>query len=231
MMQSNDMELDNCLELLQKVQEFLIHFKADGFINSKIAASGLIEELEMRPDEAVFPSASSLRRRRVKRQSLDETEDESVHDPEERFRIEFFNVLMDQALMSLSERFEQFKGFQQNFGFLFKIPSLKHCRDDVLRKHCITLKDLLSGGSNEDSDIDELTELKALMHIVPEHNATPMDVLCYMRSNRLDEVFPNVTTALRILLTAPITVASAERSFSKLKLITEDFSSFNNVGR
>ena len=43
-----------------------------------------------------------------------------------------------------------------------------------------------------------------------------MDVLCYMRSKRLDEVFPNV---LRIILTAPITVASAERSFSKLKLI------------
>ena len=42
------------------------------------------------------------------------------------------------------------------------------------------LYDLLSGG-NEDSDIDELnsvifTELKALMHIVPEQNATPMDV-------------------------------------------------------
>ena len=66
-----------------------------------MAASGLIEELEMRPDEAVFRSASSLRRRRAKRQSLDETEDESVHDPEERFRIEFFNVLMDQALKSL----------------------------------------------------------------------------------------------------------------------------------
>ena len=129
---------------------------------------------------------------------MDETEDESVHDPEERFRIEFFNVLMDQALMSMSERCEQFKGFQQNFGFLFKIPSLKQCRDYVLRKHCITLKDLLSGG-NEDSAIDELN--------------------LFMRSNRLDEVFPNVTTALRILLTAPITVASAERSFSKLKLI------------
>ena len=108
-----------------------------------------------------------------------------------------------------------------NFGFLFKIPSLKNFSDDVLRKHCITLKDLLSDG-NGDSDIDELdlfTELKALMHIVPEQNATPMDVLCYMRSSRLDEVFPNVTTALRILLTVPITVASAERSFSKLKLI------------
>ena len=30
---------------------------------------------------------------------------------------------------------------------------------------------------------------------------------------------PNVSTALRILLTVPVTVASGERSFSKLKLI------------
>ena len=36
MMQSNDMELDNCLELRQKVQKFLIHFKADDFINLAI---------------------------------------------------------------------------------------------------------------------------------------------------------------------------------------------------
>ena len=35
----------------------------------------------------------------------------------------------------------------------------------------------------------------------------------------LQGVFPNVTTVLRILLTIPITVASAERSSSKLKLI------------
>jgi len=33
------------------------------------------------------------------------------------------------------------------------------------------------------------------------------------------EIFPNLTVALRILLTLPVTVASGERSFSKLKLI------------
>ena len=43
MMQRNDMELDSCLELLQNFQEFLIQLKADGSINSKIAASGLVE--------------------------------------------------------------------------------------------------------------------------------------------------------------------------------------------
>ena len=33
------------------------------------------------------------------------------------------------------------------------------------------------------------------------------------------EIFSNLTVALRILLTLPVTVASGERSFSKLKLI------------
>lgn len=32
-------------------------------------------------------------------------------------------------------------------------------------------------------------------------------------------MFPNILVAYRVLLTIPITVASAERSFSKLKLI------------
>jgi len=35
----------------------------------------------------------------------------------------------------------------------------------------------------------------------------------------LDEVYPNVVIALRIMLNCPNTVASAERNFSKLKLI------------
>jgi len=36
---------------------------------------------------------------------------------------------------------------------------------------------------------------------------------------RVDEVYPNVFIALRIMLNCPETVASAERSFSKLELI------------
>ena len=33
------------------------------------------------------------------------------------------------------------------------------------------------------------------------------------------DCYPNVSVAYRILLTVPVTVASAERSFSKLKLL------------
>nr|CAH7732795.1 unnamed protein product [Callosobruchus chinensis] len=35
----------------------------------------------------------------------------------------------------------------------------------------------------------------------------------------LKEMFPNVVVAIKIFLTMPVTVASCERSFSKLKLI------------
>lgn len=37
----------------------------------------------------------------------------------------------------------------------------------------------------------------------------------------MDTAFPTTVTTLRILLTLPVTVASGERSFSKLKLIKD----------
>ena len=76
--------------------------------------------------------------------------------------------------------------------------------------------------TQSESDIEELnlfTELKSLAHVSPPDNGTPLEVIRFIYDSRLQDVFPNVTTALRILLTIPITVALAERSFSKLKLI------------
>ena len=43
--------------------------------------------------------------------------------------------------------------------------------------------------------------------------------LNFLIQENLDLVFPNLTVALRVFLTMPQTVASAERSSSKLKLI------------
>jgi hypothetical protein len=230
-MQRNTIELDFTLELLQKLREFLVSFKENGFQMSEISAKALAEELEMSDAEMVFPTAVSLRRKRVKKQFSYESEDESVQDPKEKYRIGFFNVLMDQAIMSFNERFEHLTQFNNNFGFLFKISDFKNHDDATLRKHCINLHELLSDSDVNDSeqqpimeidsDIEELnlfTELKMLSCVVPE-GASPLDVLRYIYTHRLHEVFPNVTTALRILLTIPVTVASAERSFSKLKLI------------
>ena len=75
--------------------------------------------------------------------------------------------------------------------------------------------------TQSESDIEELnlfTELKSLAHVSPD-NGAPLEVIRFIYDSRLQDGFPNVTTALQFLLTIPITVASAERSFSKLKLI------------
>ena len=42
---------------------------------------------------------------------------------------------------------------------------------------------------------------------------------------RLESIFPNLTVSLRMFLMVPATISSAERSFSKLKLIKNYLSS------
>ena len=69
------------------------------------------------------------------------------------------------------------------------------------------------------SDIDNLdlfSKLKVLKEVLQINENSPINVLNYVK--RL-EFFPNACIAFRILLTILVTVASAERSFSKLKLI------------
>jgi hypothetical protein len=44
----------------------------------------------------------------------------------------------------------------------------------------------------------------------------PVEVLNFLKRH---DCFPNASIAYRVLLTIPVTVASAERSFSKLKLL------------
>ena len=76
----------------------------------------------------------------------------------------------------------------------------------------------------EKSDIDGsalATEIECLPDI-PQAKMTGFELLTYLSQNDICELFPNLWIALRIACTLPVTVASAERSFSKLKLIKSD---------
>ncbi|XP_022023705.1 zinc finger MYM-type protein 1-like [Helianthus annuus] len=71
----------------------------------------------------------------------------------------------------------------------------------------------------EKSDIDGealYTELNLFRDSLTNKFSSPVDVLEYMKE---DGYSPEACNAYRILLTIPVTVASAERSFSKLKLL------------
>lgn len=44
---------------------------------------------------------------------------------EESFRINYFLPIVDQAIASLTRRFEQYQGFEKTFGFLFTSDKLR----------------------------------------------------------------------------------------------------------
>ena len=59
-------------------------------------------------------------------------------------------------------------------------------------------------------------ELRFLQDFIPKDNMGPVEILKFLKRH---DCFPNASIAYRVLLTIPVTVASAERSFSKLKLL------------
>ena len=86
-----------------------------------------------------------------------------------------------------------------------------------MKKYCLNLESFLKHDVYYDiNGLDLYSELIVLKEVVQIDENTPINVLNYLK--RLDS-FPNAYIAYRILLTIPVTVASAERSFSKLKLI------------
>ena len=73
---------------------------------------------------------------------------------------------------------------------------------------------------NDKCDIDamELTEEIMTLKVLTSEDK-PEKLLEFVHTNGMSGTFPNFLIAVRILLTIPVSVASSERSFSKLRLI------------
>ncbi|XP_058783512.1 uncharacterized protein LOC131658207 [Vicia villosa] len=96
----------------------------------------------------------------------------------------------------------------------FRLQSLD---DATLESCCNHFEHALKHNDRFDIDGRELcVELKLLRNILPEEITGPIDILKYLKGM---DYFSNTIIAYRILLTIPVTVASTERSFSKLKLL------------
>jgi hypothetical protein len=159
-------------------------------------------------------------KRKIKRKKhFDESRDEASdgsQSVEDSFRINYFIPLVDQAISSLTTRFEQYQGYLKIFSFLFTSDTLRSLDHDSLKSSCELLEAALTKDEQSDIDAKDLyVELILLQSLLPTENMSPAETLKFMKRHGS---FPNAVVAYRILLTSPVTVASAERSFSKLKL-------------
>lgn len=215
-LQSIGTDLSMAMSLLSGLEKFLKEFRKNGFATSKKTASEICEENDISP---VFKETRTRKRKRLHDY---EGEDSTVNDPENNFYINYFLCIVDKGIVSVQERFKQISEHHSNFGFLYDFQKLKSMPDEELEKCCNDLDHLLRDGDNRDIHGVELYEEIKLLRNISGTDATPSfstPLECLNILHKMPDSFPNLAIALRILLTIPVTTASAERSFSKLKII------------
>jgi hypothetical protein len=89
--------------------------------------------------------------------------------------------------------------------------------NDSLKSSCENFEGALTKDKKSDIDANDLyVELKFLQEFISKETMESVQVLDYLKCH---DCSPNASIAYQILLIILVTVASAERSFSKLKLL------------
>ncbi|CAN6715584.1 unnamed protein product [Malus baccata var. baccata] len=217
-LQSEDMRLDVVVKALEALVTFFENYRETGFASAMSDAKEIALDLEIDP---VFQT----KRHRPRKRHHDEvygTEREQ-QSAEESFRTYYFLVIVDIAFSQLKHRFEQLKAFEYIFGFLFDASKLISLDDQELKQNCMNLEAHLKHGNTMDVDgADLCSELQVLQMMLPEEAFLSNNPWTSMKiTNFVKEIdmCPNVLIVYRVMLTVPVTVAFAERSFSKLKLL------------
>jgi hypothetical protein len=95
--------------------------------------------------------------------------------------------------------------------------SLKALDRADLKGNCIKFVKTFSSDGLSDVDVnDMISELAVLQSTLPDRPISAMEIFQFVTEA---DCYPNISIAYRILFTMPVTVASTERTFSKLKLL------------
>nr|XP_028959292.1 uncharacterized protein LOC114825112 [Malus domestica] len=196
-LQSENMRLDVAVKALEALVTFFENYKETGFASAMCDAKEIALDSEI---DLVF----QIKRHRPRKRHHDEVD-------------------VDIALSQLKNKFEQLKTFESIFGFLFDALKLISLDDQQLKENCMNLEAHLKHRNTMDVYGADLCSELQVLHMMLSEEAffsnnpwTSMEIANFVKET---DMCPNVLIAYRVLLTVPVTVASAERTFSKLKLL------------
>ncbi|KAI3684617.1 hypothetical protein L6452_33841 [Arctium lappa] len=213
-LQSKNMLIDVAIEQVKGLISFFEKYRETGFLDALESAKEIATELNIDP---LFPQRREIRRKRHFDENPSDTSEITSQSAKESFRVNYFLCVVDHAIASLNRRFEQYKEYESVFGFLFTSDKLCSLDNVCLKSSCTNFEIALKKQDQSDVDGNDLyVELKLLQDYLANQKMGPVDILMYLKHVGC---FPNAIIAYRVLLTIPVTVASAERSFSKLKLL------------
>lgn len=188
----------------------------------------------------IYVLDEGTKRRPKRKKRPDEAEgqgDDTILSGKEDLKINTFNVVIDRLYAELKKRSDVYFDLNGKFGFLNCLSSISNEEirknasfltekyqtdlDDDFGEECVQFKSFVEGLFDDHNDkephIDDTTDknLKTSM----SHRNFPLEYLQLLRGKRLTASFPNMDTALRILLCIMTSNASGERSFSVLKRV------------
>lgn len=213
-LQIKGLNVHQCHIKLNSLQTHFVEQRDALIQNAVIAAKIICEELEISTERRV---------RRRKNMSGESSQDVGLSLEQEVRREMFLSI--DRIIKEIKERFHQLHVLSRKYSCI--IP-------------CNLLNEEFECQINDFVDIDkeqfhiERKRIQVFMAVaVPALQEEvkrcknggkvelegPLDLLKFIQQYRLENSVPNIVILLRIFLTIAISVASCERSFSKLKLI------------
>lgn len=213
-LQREDLTIDKAAGNIQGLLNFMKNSR-------DFSSSEAICEAKFIADNNDVPVSFSEKRKRKKKKMFDELcEDQaSEFSNEDLFRMSLLEIL-DRIITELSTRFTALENINNKFGFLSGVQ-IHGMEMKDLKNKAAELADTYTEDLNKEEFMFEIESFKYHAMAVEEElkHATASVTLNLIYVNKLEEGYPNITTALRIFLTVPVSVSSGERSFSKLKLI------------
>ena len=128
--------------------------------------------------------------------------------------------ILDRLRQEITTHFTRLKDLDAKFGFLLDVQNLfAPDRVENIHQNCIDLASFYDTDIDGDDLCAEISDCGMLLKSrIDSAPATALELLQFVVSYG-DDVFPNLRVAIQIMLTIAVSIASCERSFSKLKLI------------
>jgi hypothetical protein len=102
---------------------------------------------------------------------------EEILQVEKDFEVNYFLVMVDMAITSLENRFEELQVFKNIFGFLLSSRTLKSLDDIELTDCCIKFDKIFYSDNSSDGDLNDLiSELKVLQLTLPDRQMSAMEI-------------------------------------------------------
>lgn len=212
--QGQSLHMDVAVSHVKAFLMWLEEYRESGFQSALATAREMAEEVNASTTFKVIRKG-----RKTRMFDYESTDKRPDVTPEEMFRISYFLVIVDTVRTSVKPRFKALQTHADVFGFIYRIKDSGTLSESELTRSCKHLETTMTKEGKCDFDANELQQEIRMFSNAYDGDGNMLSTLNYITQNDLEEVYPNLNIVLRVIITMPVTVASAERSFSRLKLI------------